>query len=325
MGLEPGLPHPGDASRWVPVADLLAELYAKLQAAGAMLDQQAQTLIDHDVQFKVHGEALDAHRATLDGMATQLETLTGRIKALEDGHAEQAVWLSELEDRIDVLEPKPLPSGPAFGIDVSKYQTVEQIRTALAGQPDFCIVNATTGLRTISPSLATNTTEAREWADLTGFYHWAQTVNDTATTPDKSDPIGEAKHFNANSGAKVGDLICLDNEEALGTWQQRLAYDIAWLEYQRDPRGGLPLNYKNWDWIKNLRTVATVEQWVRWSAFPIWLADYSGVPGQHSTISPKTGTNIAPRILVHQYSTADNLDRNWTPDIAAVRACAVTK
>lgn len=239
--------------------------------------------------------------------------------------------VAALEKRVTALEaavpPKAPDPDPAFGIDVSKYQTPEAVKAHLA-KPDyqFCIINSTTGLKTVSSALATNLEIARASGDLVGFYHWSQTINENATTPDKSDPVGEARHFVGTVKPKIGDILALDHEEALGTWEQRVAYAVAWLEEVFRLTGARPLVYVNWNWIKGLRTAATADQWKRLTAFPLWLAEWTKVPGQFSTVTSKDGINPDSwRILVHQYDVVDNMDLDWTPDMNELRKIAVTK
>ena len=297
--------HPGDSSRLVPVDDLLAELWAraeKLESAAA--EQHAAVLARLDAQ--------QAASATLSNRVTDLESDT-RVSTL-------TARVASLEARVKALEPHS-----AFGVDVSRHQTAAEVTAAVTQDGyEFVIINATTGLKSISDALDTNTQVARKSGDLTGFYHWSQTVNDLATTPDKSDPIGEARHFVTNSKAKPGDILALDHEEELGTWPQRVAYAVAWLEEVKRLTGATPLLYVNWNWVKGLRTAATAEQWARLVKFPLWLADWSGTPGKHSTVTSKDGTDPDSwPILVHQYAVINDMDRNWTPDITALRALAV--
>ena len=40
-----------------------------------------------------------------------------------------------------------------------------------------------------------------------------------------------------------------------------------------------------------MRSAATAAQWAQLTSYPCWLADYSGVGGQHSTINGQTGTS----------------------------------
>ena len=276
---------------------------------------------DHDQNADTPDAVLSyAQRETYLMAASAVAQTVAARKAIESE-------LDALRAEVDELHPKSEPPAPvsAFGVDVSRHQTAEQVTAAVAAEGyEFCIINATTGLQSVSSALAANTEIARASGDLVGFYHWSQTVNDLATTPDKSDPAGEAMHFLANSGAKPGDIIALDHEEALGTWEQRVAYAIAWCDHVKAATGATPLMYLNWNWIKGLRTAATLEQWERLTSYPLWLADPSGVPGQHSTVTAKDGASEDDwPIVVHQFSTADNLDRNWTPDLAALRALSV--
>ena len=234
--------------------------------------------------------------------------------------------LEALRAEVDALDPKADTPAPvaAFGVDVSRHQTAEQVTAAVAGEGyEFCIINATTGLRSVSSALATNTQIARASGDLVGFYHWSQTVNDLATTPDKSDPIGEAMHYLAKSGVKTGDLVALDHEEALGTWGQRVRYAEAWMGYVAGQSGASPLLYINGDWLANMWRVATEEQRAQLFA-NVWYARPTGTPGfygDNPLYDPASYPGV--NVVVHQFSTTDNLDRNWTPDLAALKALGV--
>jgi GH25 family lysozyme M1 (1,4-beta-N-acetylmuramidase) len=187
-------------------------------------------------------------------------------------------------------------------------------------------VSASTGLLTVSAMLAEHTATARANADVVGFYHWSQTVNSSATTPDQSDPVGECAHFLDAAKPQPGDILALDHEQALGTWPQRVAYAVAWLEECARRTGARPLLYVNWDWIKGMRTAATADQWARLTAFPLWLAEPTGTPGQHSTVTSQDGADPdCWPIVVHQYATTDGVDRDYAADLAELTACAVPK
>jgi GH25 family lysozyme M1 (1,4-beta-N-acetylmuramidase) len=226
--------------------------------------------------------------------------------------------MAAMETRLDAIVAmvESLRTGPASGVDVSGHQTLEQVRT-LAADADvaFVIVKATEGETWTSPDYATQRTASG--AKFLGAYHFAWP---------NQDPAKEATHFLATAALKPGQLALLDMEraEAGESWATRVAYALAWLDAVKAATGAAPLLYLNWSWIKAMRTAATADQWKRLTAYPLWLADWSGVPGKHSTVTSKDGTNPDSwPILLHQYAVLDGIDRNWTPDLAALRATAV--
>ena len=212
---------------------------------------------------------------------------------------------------------------------MSKYQTVEQVREATAAEGSaFILINGSTGLHSVSPALAANTAVARESGDLTGFYHWSQTVNDSATTPDKMDPVGEAKHFLETVQPKAGDILALDHEEELGTWAQRVDYADRWLAYVAGQTGAWPLLYINGYWLEQLWIAANADQ--RGRIFGnLWYARPLGTPGDYGTVERYLPDQYpGAHVMVHQYAVdtlpdGGKLDRNWTPDFEALKAIGV--
>lgn len=307
--------HPGDASRWVPVSELLAELWSKWQAAAAVVEQQAQSIIDHDVLFKVQSERLTGLHAAVDGMTARLDALAGHVTQSDERAAELGVWLSELEDRIEALEPEP--SGPAFGVDISGHQTAA-VTKAVVDDPanTFVIVKATEGMGGRNDDYAAQ--RATAGGKFLGAYHFAWTGQ---------DPLKEADNFLATAALKPGDLAFLDAEKYNDTdpidWAKSVTFCLTWLDTVKARTGATPLVYVNWNWIKGLRTAATVAQWERLVTYPLWIAQWTNTAGQYDTVSPKTGSSKGWPVALHQYGVIDNLDRNWTPDRAALRALAV--
>ncbi|HEY0774177.1 MAG TPA: GH25 family lysozyme [Nocardioidaceae bacterium] len=314
-----------DAEDDAQMAQLLAAVNGVDEAVWATTVRRGDAsvpVIQEIADAKTHGLRVETG---LSGLGAKVDSIDAAIDAgdLDAIKAAVAELRTVVEDAHPKAEPQPEPV-PALGIDVSRYQTIEQSAAALAAKPDFCIINASTGLRAVSPALASHTTVAREHADVTGFYHWSNTVNDLATTPDKSDPVGEAAHFLATCKPQPGDVLALDHEEALGTWPQRVAYALAWLDEVKARTGATPLLYVNWSWVKGLRTAATLEQWERLTAYPLWLADYSGTPGKHDTVTAKDGSSEDDwPILLHQYAITDDVDRDFCHDLNRLRACAV--
>lgn len=178
----------------------------------------------------------------------------------------------------------------------------------------YVIVKATEGQTWTSDAYPAQRDTAG--AKFLGAYHFAWT---------NQDPHVEADNFLKYAALRKGEMAFLDIERSTAgeSWETRVAYTIEWCEHVAAYTGATPLIYANWNWIKGLRTAATVAQWDRLTDFPLWLAEWTGVPGKHSTVSPKTGSSKGWPVLLHQYGVVDNIDRNWTPDLAALRALAV--
>lgn len=192
---------------------------------------------------------------------------------------------------------------------------------AAVGDVDFFVVVKESEGQTFEASTRAEQNKAvRDAGDLLGHYHFAWAGQ---------DPALEVSNFLAAADVQPGDFNALDIEKYDSSssidWAKAVAYAIAWLEAVKGAAGGLPLVYANWTWIKGLRTAATPEQWAQLTSYPLWLAEPTGTPGKHSTVTSKDGTNPDSwRILVHQY-LVDTVDHDWTPDIRALKACAATK
>ena len=114
----------------------------------------------------------------------------------------------------------------------------------------------------------------------------------------------------------------MERQTAGESWATRVSYAINWLAAVKSRTGATPLIYLNWSWIKGLRTAATAAQWAQLTSYPLWLAEYTNVPGKHSTVTSKDGTSQDSwPILLHQYAV-DTLDRDYTPDIDGLRKLA---
>src|SRR3982751_3375048 len=87
---------------------------------------------------------------------------------------------------IESLESRVLMARVA-GIDVSHWQgTINWASVAAAGK-QFAFTKATEGTTYVDPTLATNTSGAKNAGLLTGVYHFAHPDTDTAAS--------EAQHF----------------------------------------------------------------------------------------------------------------------------------
>lgn len=199
---------------------------------------------------------------------------------------------------------------------MSGHQTLDQVRAAAADPANsFIIAKATEGTGWRSPVYVDQSNAAG--GKFLGAYHFAWT---------NQDPLKEAENFLAHSALGEGEIAALDMERADAgeSWETRVAYALAWCDEVKEKTGATPLIYLNWTWIKGLRTAATLEQFDRLITYPLWLAEWTGVAGQHSTVTHKDGAgqDCWP-VLIHQYAVADGLDRNWTPDLNKLKAIAI--
>lgn len=239
--------------------------------------------------------------------------------------------LTKVREKLELPPPNPEPVDPAFslGYDMSGHQTVAQV-TEATKTTDFGIIKITEGYGFENSVEDAQVAEVRNANDLVGMYHFAWC---------DQDPIRELEHFLQFAELRIGELPSLDVEnwgtgekptpEMKATpWTQRVDYTLKWLEGCEERTGALAPWYANWDWIKGLRTAATIEQWERLCRFPVWIAQpiklltslgQNGVegidwrwrePGEFDTISPKAGSTVAPYILLHQYKTKP-YDMNW--------------
>lgn len=208
---------------------------------------------------------------------------------------------------------------PAEGVDVSGHQTLERVRE-LTTDPKvgFVVVKATEGMHALNDDYAAQMELARQQeAKVAGAYHYGWPVQ---------DPTVEAEHFVSTADLGPGEIAALDLERTADgdSWANRVMYALTWLRYVYAATGARPLIYLNWSWIKSLRTAATAAQWAELTSFPLWLADWSNVPGKHATVTSKDGTSQDSwPILIHQYGVVDGIDRDWTPNLTALRAIAV--
>lgn len=293
--------HPRDG-RWTPVEDLTNELWAKQQVTSDAADANSQALAAQDVRLREAIARLDAKDA--------------EILALKAAHEEDVaslLWdLAALQARVKALEPVV---GPAYGVDVSGHQSITQVQAAAQDEKNtFLIVKATEGMGGRNADYTAQ--RAAAGSKFLGAYHFAWTAQ---------DPLKEAENFLAYAMLKPGELVFLDAEKYNDTdpidWAKSVNFCLTWLDTVKARTGVKPAVYLNWNWIKGLRTAATVAQWERLVEYPLWLAQWTKVPGQHDTVSPKTGSSKGWPIVLHQYDV-DTLDRNYTADIAALKALA---
>ena len=151
---------------------------------------------------------------------------------------------------------------------------------------------------------------------LAGAYHFAWP---------NQNPTTEAANFVKAAGLRPGELACLDMERQTAgeSWATRVAYALTWCSEVKRQTGATPLIYVNWNWIKGMRSAATAAQWAELTTYPCWLAEWSDVAGQHSTINGQGGTSEGGwPIAMHQYGVINGLDRDYTADIDGLRKLA---
>lgn len=183
------------------------------------------------------------------------------------------------------------------GVDVSHYQTVDDVRAAVAAGVQYVVVKASDGLSSDNPNGTpyhdVQVAIVRNAGVRVGHYHFARHVGQYQQ---------EADHFLALAKPRPGDLLALDLESMDGTWAQRASYACAWLHYVAIKTGAKPFWYVNKDWRSHLLGAATAGQLQMLAAYPLWVAT-AGLPA---------GQPGVPYVL-HQYSTAGGIDH----DVAA--------
>jgi hypothetical protein len=314
------IPHPEDPSRWLPVEEAIGTLWRDNLAALALIE-------GHDARLAAQRSVL----SDLTARVEKVETLTARVDSLEAANATLTTTAAGLRKDVDALAARvkalePL-SGPAFGPDMSGWQTVEQVAAAAADPDvDFIILKATEGMSGRNSLYPAQRAAAGD--KFLGAYHFAWP---------SQDPAKEAANFLEYAALKVGEVAFYDGEDWGETdstkpnyardkamrdatpWSQRVGFQLEWLRIVK-ARPLVARSYHNWSWIKGLRGGATLAQWDALTSDWLWLAEPTGTPGQHSTVMAKDGSNDDDwPIVLHQYATKP-YDLNWTPDIAALRA-----
>ncbi|NJP47274.1 glycoside hydrolase family 25 protein [Actinacidiphila epipremni] len=163
------------------------------------------------------------------------------------------------------------------GIDVASYQSSDYATKGL----DFVVVKATEGSGYVNPKHAGQVATARSHGLVVGHYHFARPGSVNA----------QADYFLAHAGAKPGDFLALDWEDA-GVSN---ANKDAWLKHVKSkaPDHRVVL-YCNRDFWLHRDTTS-------YCADGLWIADPS---------APKGHPRVQHPWLFHQYSEAGGLDHN---------------
>ena len=273
-----------------------------------------------------------------------LTVLRDFIRAEQRDDESKAAALAALETQLDELEarigqvelptdPEPpqnpwgIVTGPAYGVDFSGHQDYDQARAVVAGtavpgrQHKFGIVKATEGMGFVNDEYAEVMRIFREGELLTGAYHFHWPTN----TPEQ-----DFENFVNTAQLHLGEVGVLDAENwdqknnyadmgRLPRWEDRLDWDLQWMELYTDHFGEKPWIYMNWSWLKAFRracgmvnddgTVKPVteqtELWKQLTSYKLWLADSSPV-GQLPQIDG--GWNAG--VVAHQF-TESPFDQNY--------------
>lgn len=161
------------------------------------------------------------------------------------------------------------------GYDVAGYQPVNFPTSGI----DFAIIKITEGTGFINSSWTGQRTTARNAGLVTGFYHFARPGSMTA----------QADFFLSQINLVPGDVLAFDWEDT----GVSSANKDGWIRYVQQQTGHKVLLYCNRDFWLNRDTSG-------FAGDGLWIADPT-TAGQPQITSPW---------LLHQYSTADNIDHD---------------
>lgn len=214
---------------------------------------------------------------------------------------------------------------PLLGTDIYSGNADSKVQAAIARKDfEFHIFKAVEGRTVKDVDYQRNCQWAADAGDVSGCYGFNWMNNPGAD---------EAKFLLDTAQPKPGQLIAGDWEDwgpkdsngvriyMVGvTWRQRWQHALDWTRVVLDETKTRPLCYVNWNYIKNFRTVATVDEWEWWIDNPLWLAQWqtNGVqtlPGQFDWAAPKSGSTKEWHPTFHQYisgsTSASGLDEDW--------------
>jgi hypothetical protein len=162
------------------------------------------------------------------------------------------------------------------GVDVSRYQAVSGWEAGI----DFAFVKVTEGMTYVNSTWVAQRDTARAAGLVVGYYHFAR----------PGDMVAQADFFLSKITLRPGDVIMFDWEDAGVSSSQK----DAWISYVQGKTGHRVIMYCN----KNF--------WIN--------RDTSGFAGDGLWIAtadvPAGSPGIQSNWLIHQYSTAGNLDHD---------------
>ncbi|MEC3994007.1 GH25 family lysozyme [Actinacidiphila sp. DG2A-62] len=166
------------------------------------------------------------------------------------------------------------------GIDVASYQSTSYSTAGLG----FVFVKATEGTSYVNPHHAGQVATGRAHSLVVGHYHFARPGSMTA----------QAAYFLKQAAPKAGDVLAFDWEDAGVSGADK----DAWIKHvQAEMPHNRVLLYCNRDFWLNRDTTS-------FAGDGLWIADPDAPKGQ-----PRVNASW----LIHQYSEAGGLDRDFTP------------
>lgn len=175
-----------------------------------------------------------------------------------------------------------------YGVDVSNYQpnTVPATTPGDHKRVDFCFIKATQGTSYTNPRMAAQAASARSQGMVVGFYHFLE----------KGNVAAQAQYFVDRAASQPGDVFAIDWETnpSTSTFPTNADKDAAIKAVQALRPGHRVLLYCNTSFWKGLDTTS-------FAGDGLWIATAGYEPG-----SP----NVASPWLLHQYSTAGDIDHN---------------
>jgi hypothetical protein len=162
------------------------------------------------------------------------------------------------------------------GVDVSRYQAVSGWETGI----DFAFTKVTEGTTYVNPTWVAQRDTARAAGLVVGYYHFAR----------PGDMIAQADFFLGKIALQPGNVLAFDWEDTGVTSAQK----DAWIAYVQGKTGHRVVLYCNTDFWKNRDTSS-------FAGDGLWIAT-----GGYPAGSPP----VQSAWLIHQYSTAGNLDHD---------------
>jgi lysozyme len=157
------------------------------------------------------------------------------------------------------------------GIDVSHWQplTRDEWQQSVTNGVTFCFIKATDGASEVSPTLNSQTTEAKAVGLVTGFYHFIQP---------KEDPVDQLENFINTVPYRAGDLPPVLDIEVPNTAQWSGDLKAQVLECVKTFVSGIELSYRTPPILYGspafLKWLSLPQDYER---CPLWLAEYGAI------------------------------------------------
>lgn len=173
-----------------------------------------------------------------------------------------------------------------YGCDISKWQGISGMNTAMYPENcEFVIVKATEGVTIHDPAFTHNMQNAMYHNKLVGCYHYAR--------PDLNSPEKEAEFFYNAVREYIGKAILVLDWEMNIAASYPQTWAISFLNWIWNNTGVKPFIYTSAAGLDYIPVVLDV--------FPLWVAEYTGVP----FLFKYTGGKIkaSEKAIIHQYTS----------------------